>query len=345
MFSQYSKSVETKIKSLISRIAKSSLNPSFPSGNKKLPPIKDTYLLLTALKTYGNYNTSENSHHTFTRLAFLGDSILGYNGTKIFYFSFECLTLVSNIIFTFSKVTDHLHEKFPSYSNGKLTLYRSMLVSSSQLSTFARQWGLDEIAKVDLTLAKKNNRILGEALEAYIGAFYLDCCQMYGVSDAHMKKLHQAAIKAMIKEIEVTDGANNTKSESDKQEMNLIPGGAANRKSKSAIILKAENPNTKITDTINQSKSLENPTQTKNTSIKSKNTQELTQQQIKAKEKIKKKQLKESLISHDLVTKNISKKIESNHQMLKELKRQKRKQAELKKLSVKQLLTRLRRLV
>ena len=80
MFSYYSKF----IKSVISRTAKPSLKPSFTSANKKLPPIKDTYLLLTALKTYGNYNTSENSHHTFTRLAFLGDSILEYNGTKEF---------------------------------------------------------------------------------------------------------------------------------------------------------------------------------------------------------------------------------------------------------------------
>ena len=62
-----------------------------------------------------------------------------------------------------------------------------MLVSSFQLSTFARQLGLDKIANVDLILAEKSHRILSEALEAYIGAFYLDCCQMYGVSDAQMK--------------------------------------------------------------------------------------------------------------------------------------------------------------
>jgi dsRNA-specific ribonuclease len=62
-----------------------------------------------------------------------------------------------------------------------------MLVSSSQLSTFARQWGLDKTANVDLVLAKKSHRILSEALVAYIGAFYLDCCQLYGVSDAQMK--------------------------------------------------------------------------------------------------------------------------------------------------------------
>jgi len=93
--------------------------------------------------------------------------------------------LICNLFF--SQVTDHLHEKFPSYSNGKLTIYRSMLVCSQQLSGFALQWGLDKIVNVDLTHVKKNHRILGEALEAYIGAYYLDCCQIYGMSDAHMK--------------------------------------------------------------------------------------------------------------------------------------------------------------
>src|SRR5436305_4801436 len=89
------------IKSVISHTAKS-LNPAYTSGNKKLPPIKDTYLLLTALKTYGKYSTSENSHHTFTRLAFLGDSILEYNGTKEFITShFELIyqTLIYSYLF------------------------------------------------------------------------------------------------------------------------------------------------------------------------------------------------------------------------------------------------------
>ncbi|CAG8547412.1 12935_t:CDS:2, partial [Funneliformis caledonium] len=245
---------------------------------------------------------------------------------------------------------DHLHEKFPSYSNGKLSLYRSMLVSSNQLSKFACQWGLDKIANVDLTLAKKNHRILGEALEAYIGAYYLDCCQVNGKNGAHMKKLHQAAIKVIIKEIkaakDVNDAQDTKKTKSKKEK--LIPEAANNQSN--PVSLKVETPISKAADTTKQQ-----------IPITSKDTQEHTQQQVKVIKKAKKKQLESKTkntltfnvkkeqniknLSQDLVAKDISKEIESKHQMLKELKRRKKQQEELKKLSIKQLLTRLKRLV
>ncbi|CAI2164832.1 18955_t:CDS:2 [Funneliformis geosporum] len=332
MLLNFYKFIDTTIKALTLRTVKAPAPPPITIRHKRrLPPINDNCLLLTALKTYGNYNTSEKSHHTFTRLAFLGDSILAYN------------------------VADHLHEKFPSYSNGKLSLYRSMLVSSNQLSKFACQWGLDKIANVDLTLAKKNNRILGEALEAYIGAYYLDCCRVHGQSGAHMKKLHQAAIKVIIKEIKAANDVNDaqdTKKTKSKKEK-LIPE-VANNQSNQAVTLKAETSISKTDAISKQQKICETP-------VASKNTQEHSQQQLKAIKKANKKQPESETkntptfnvknkqtiknLSQDLVAKNISKEIESKHQMLKEIKRRKKQQEELRKLSIKQLLTRLKRLV
>ncbi|CAG8481441.1 4968_t:CDS:10 [Acaulospora colombiana] len=84
-------------------------------------------------------------------------------------------------------VAHHLHEKFPYYNNGQLSACRAMLVCSHQLNSFAVEWGLDRMVNVDLNQAKTNNRILGEALEAYIGAYYLDACTLYGDSNGHVK--------------------------------------------------------------------------------------------------------------------------------------------------------------
>ncbi|CAG8477124.1 4422_t:CDS:2 [Acaulospora morrowiae] len=133
------------------------------SPKKVLPPISDTELRQTALQVYGVKYVSKENNHSFTRLALLGDSLLGYH------------------------VAHHLHEKFPYYSNGQLSACRSMLVCSYQLSSFAVEWGLDRMTNVDLKAAKTNKRILGEALEAYIGAYYLDACTLYGDNYGHTK--------------------------------------------------------------------------------------------------------------------------------------------------------------
>jgi len=58
MFLFFSKFIETTIKYMTLRTTKASASPIIIKYKKRLPPIKDNCLLLTALKVYGNYNTS-----------------------------------------------------------------------------------------------------------------------------------------------------------------------------------------------------------------------------------------------------------------------------------------------
>src|SRR6266540_1447486 len=141
--------------------------------------------------------------------------------------------------------------------------------------------------------------------------------------------MHQAAIKAMIKEIEADKDVSNTKvtkKTKSKKEI-LIP--------ESTATLKAKTSNAKAADVTKKQK-LQKFIQLDENSTKSKTTH---QQQAKVKATEKTKKLKSETkktpiskvknvqvqpiknLSQDLITKNISKEIESKHQMLKELKR------------------------
>ena len=92
-------------------------------------------------------NTDENNE----RLEYLGDAILS------------------------SIVADYLFKKYPYKGEGFLTEMRSKMVNRQQLNDLAIKIGLNKIAlynKIDRSL--KGSQIFGNALEALIGAVYLD---------------------------------------------------------------------------------------------------------------------------------------------------------------------------
>ena len=81
------------------------------------------------------------------RLEFLGDAIFG------------------------SVVADFVYREFPNENEGFLTQTRSKIVSRKTLNTIALQINLNKVLKHQV---KSNHSIFGNALEALIGAVYLD---------------------------------------------------------------------------------------------------------------------------------------------------------------------------
>ena len=119
----------------------------------KLPKFKDKGLLKQALihRSYLNESSETESNE---RLEFLGDSILSF--------------VVSN----------HLFAMHPDFDEGKLTNLRSLLVNTKNLAEVSKNLGLGR----ELFLSKgeeesggrDNQSLLADALEALIGALYLD---------------------------------------------------------------------------------------------------------------------------------------------------------------------------
>ncbi len=113
----------------------------------------DKNLLLEAIThpSFSKYNKSTNNYQ---RLEFLGDKVL---------------SLI---------ISDYLMQKYPLENEGDLSKRHASLVSGNVLSEIALSMGLNEVLRVstgEKNLGGKNNkRNLENALEALIGAIYLD---------------------------------------------------------------------------------------------------------------------------------------------------------------------------
>ncbi|MFT3752643.1 MAG: ribonuclease III [Paludibacter sp.] len=96
--------------------------------------------------------TTENGHQLSNeRLEFLGDAVLN------------------------SVVTDILYHRYENQREGFLTNTRSKIVKRDSLNQLAMEIGLDKLVKVTKYVnAHTNNNIYGNALEALMGAIYLD---------------------------------------------------------------------------------------------------------------------------------------------------------------------------
>jgi ribonuclease III len=113
----------------------------------------NVYLYKLAL-THTSYMRSQNGgakHETNERLEFLGDSILG------------------------AVVAEFLYKKFPYKDEGFMTELRSRIVNRESLNQTAIRIGLNMLVKVDQgNQAARYKSINGNALEALVGAIYLD---------------------------------------------------------------------------------------------------------------------------------------------------------------------------
>ena len=84
------------------------------------------------------------------RLEYLGDAILG------------------------AAVADYLFKKYPFKDEGFLTEIRSRIVNRESLNNLARKLGIGSIVQFDKKNTQLRQVILGNTLEAFVGAVYLD---------------------------------------------------------------------------------------------------------------------------------------------------------------------------
>ncbi|MFK7757398.1 MAG: ribonuclease III [Flavobacteriales bacterium] len=88
--------------------------------------------------------------HSNERLEFLGDAILD------------------------SVVATNLYNQYPNHSEGELTKLKAKLVSRKNLNSMAQSLGIEAVLKFSINAKTQNTSLLGNALEALIGALFLD---------------------------------------------------------------------------------------------------------------------------------------------------------------------------
>ena len=140
--------------------------------------------LLTRALTHRSYSYENGSVPHNERLEFLGDSVLG---------------LV---------VTAHLHETHEEMSEGDLAKLRSAVVNMRALAEVARTIGLGDYVRLgrgeEVTGGRDKDSILGDTLEAVIGAVYLSTPQPRGL-DAAGRLVH--ALLGPVMRLSATLGA------------------------------------------------------------------------------------------------------------------------------------------
>lgn len=115
--------------------------------------ISDAALLATAL-THGSYASEHPGVSDYQRLEFLGDAVLEVT------------------------VTRYLYERFPTATEGDMTLLRAGVVSEPALAAVARSWGIAEWIRLgrgeESTGGRDKNSILSDVVEALLAVVYLD---------------------------------------------------------------------------------------------------------------------------------------------------------------------------
>ena len=107
---------------------------------------------------------------SFYQQAFLHKSAIKDSELKTFE-SNERLEFLGDAVLD-SVISHYLYEKFPLKDEGYLTQLRSRLVSRQNLNRLGERIGLGELIKANLD--KESKFIYGDALEALIGAIFLD---------------------------------------------------------------------------------------------------------------------------------------------------------------------------
>ncbi|MEL6122537.1 MAG: ribonuclease III [Bacteroidota bacterium] len=123
-------------------------------------------------KSMNDRQTQNNQHNE--RLEFLGDSILS------------------------TIVADYLFMKYPTFNEGFLTKMRSKIVKRKTLNTLASEMGLDMILS-SYSQGKLSRSMMGNALEALIGAIYIErgyaATKEYVINEVLLKHLDIHALE------------------------------------------------------------------------------------------------------------------------------------------------------
>ncbi len=126
-------------------------------------------MLVAAIQNIAGFTPSNLELY---RLATVHSSIAKENGTG-YKESNERLEYLGDAILG-AAVADFLFKKFPFRSEGFLTEIRSRIVNREALNLLARKIGVANIVQFDQKNAHLQQVILGNTLEAIVGAIYLD---------------------------------------------------------------------------------------------------------------------------------------------------------------------------
>jgi ribonuclease-3 len=109
------------------------------------------------------------------RLAFMHTSAARETSTKGFRESNERLEYLGDAVLGMV-VAEYLFKKYPYKDEGFLTEIRSRIVNRESLNVVARKLGLDKLVEYDANRKTVLTRtsMYGDALEAFVGAIYLD---------------------------------------------------------------------------------------------------------------------------------------------------------------------------
>ena len=116
---------------------------------------------LTLLRTALTHKSASSEHNE--RLEFLGDALLNLY------------------------VTEYLYNRFDSLDEGKLTQFKATIVSRENLNKIAQSIGLSNFIQTGKGEGLEGNSIAGNAVEALIGAVFLD--SNYSKTNRFLNKL------------------------------------------------------------------------------------------------------------------------------------------------------------
>lgn len=108
----------------------------------------------------------------YYELAFIHKSLVNNEKGK-YTESNERLEFLGDAILS-SIVSERLFKKYPTMNEGALSTLRSKIVSRSTLNVIGKKLELDKCIKANVNQAAMENSVLGNTLEALIGAIYID---------------------------------------------------------------------------------------------------------------------------------------------------------------------------
>ena len=148
----------------------------FEQENKLSFKNKDLLQQAFIHRSYLNENRHKGLEHN-ERLEFLGDAVLEL------------------------AVTDFLYHKYPQTAEGDLTAYRSALVNYVMMAEVAQSLGVNDLMLLSKGESRDTGRarqvILADAMEAIIGAIYLD--SGYETAEQFVAKLLYSKIDEVVK--------------------------------------------------------------------------------------------------------------------------------------------------
>ena len=134
---------------------------------------QDLTLLRTAL-THKSFSSEHNE-----RLEFLGDALLNLY------------------------VTDYLYNRFDLLDEGKLTQFKATIVSRENLTEIAQSIGLPNFIRTGKGESLEGNSIPGNAVEALIGAVFLD--SNYSKTNKFLNKLLKESLLTLEESADLKD--------------------------------------------------------------------------------------------------------------------------------------------